>query len=68
MLIFLNIYSYEELKHMSRDEVKANVDKVWDEIILSHQKKETPVTPVLDPVDNSKPKLLNILQAKPKTH
>lgn len=67
MLIFLNIYSYEELKHMSRDEVKANVDKVWDEIILSHQKKETPVTPVLDPVDNSKPKLLNILQAKPKT-
>ena len=58
-LVFLSVYSYEELKEMSTDEVKTNLDKVWDEILLISQKKNKTIVPKLEPVE-SKKKLFNI--------
>ncbi len=59
-LVFLSVYSYEELKEMPSDEVKTNLDKVWDEILLIGQKKNKTIVPKLEPVE-SKKKLLNIV-------
>lgn len=58
-LVFLNVYGYEDLKEMSSDEVKASLDKVWDEILLISQKKSKTIVPKLEPVE-SKKKLFNI--------
>ncbi len=58
-LVFLSVYSYDELKEMSTEEVKTNLDKVWDEILLSSTKKSKTIAPKLEPVE-SKKKLFNI--------
>ncbi len=58
MLVFLNVYGYEALKDMSYDEVKTNLDKVWDEIVLSGQKKNMTIAPKLEPVESKKNCLL----------
>lgn len=65
MLVFLNVYGYEALKDMSYDEVKTNLDKVWDEIVLSEQKKNMTIAPKLEPVE-SKKKLFTITPAPKK--
>lgn len=65
MLVFLNVYGYEALKNMSYDEVKTNLDKVWDEIVLSGQKKNMTIAPKLEPVE-SKKKLFAITPAPKK--
>lgn len=65
MLVFLNLYSYDKLKEMGFDEVKAAVAKVWDEITLSNKKKEETISPKLDPAMPKK-KLFNILSTAPK--
>lgn len=65
MLIFLNVYGYEALKEMSQEEVKANLDKLWDEILLSNHKKDNQITPKLEPAE-SKKKLLAIKLAPKK--
>ena len=44
---------------MSYDEVKENLEKVWDEIVLSAQKKNMTIVPKLEPVE-SKKKLFSI--------
>ena len=59
MLVFLNVYGYKALQDMSYDEVKANLEKVWDEIVLSAQKKNMTIVPKLEPVE-SKKKLFSI--------
>lgn len=64
MLVFLNVYGYQALKEMTQDEVKVNLDKLWDEILLSGRKKEEVITPKLEPVETKK-KLFNI-KATPK--
>lgn len=64
-LVFLNVYSYDALKEMSKDEVKTALDKVWDEILLSGQKKNTTIVPKLEPVE-SKKKLINIVSGPKK--
>lgn len=65
MLIFLNVYGYEALKEMSQDEVKVNLDKLWDEILLSHEKMDKQITPKLEPAE-SKKKLFSIKPALKK--
>ena len=59
MLVFLNVYGYKALQDMSYDEVKENLEKVWDEIVLSAQKKNMTIVPKLEPVE-SKKKLFSI--------
>lgn len=54
LLIFLNVYGYEALKEMSQDEVKVNLDKLWDEILLSDHKIENQITPNLEPAESKK--------------
>jgi basic membrane lipoprotein Med (substrate-binding protein (PBP1-ABC) superfamily) len=63
MLVFMNVYGYENLKNMTPAEVKANLDKVWDEIHLVGHKKENVITPKLEPVE-SKKKLFAITTPK----
>lgn len=54
MLVFLNVYGYEALKNMTTSQVKDSVDKVWNEIVLTNEKKDKTVLPKLDPVEPKK--------------
>ncbi len=48
MLVFLNVYGYEALKNMTTSQVKDSVDKVWNEIVLTNEKKDKTVLPKLN--------------------
>lgn len=54
LLVFLSVYGYDALKEMTGEEVKENLDKIWDEILLSSHKKENVVIPKMDPVESKK--------------
>lgn len=56
MLVFLNVYSYDELKNMGREEVKSCLEKVWDEILLADEKNKSAdaVALTLDPPEVKK--------------
>ena len=56
MLVFMNVYSYEELKNMGREEVKECLEKVWDEILLADEKNKNTGAdaPTLDPPEIKK--------------
>ncbi len=66
-LVFLTVYTYEELKDMTAAQVKVNVDKVWDEIVLSGEKKSKTISPKLEPVESKKSLLNKMNLAVPKS-
>ncbi len=54
LLVFLSVYGYDALKEMTGEEVKENLEKIWDEILLSSHKKVKDVLPKMDPVEPKK--------------
>ena len=51
-LAFLNVYGYETCKDKMPSQLKEDITKIWDEILL--QKQELPVDLVMNPKDTSK--------------
>lgn len=65
-LAYLNVYGYEASKNKLPGQLKEDISKIWDEILL--QKQELPVDLVLTPKDSSKkaPILTRILTPSSK--
>ena len=59
MLAYIRVYGYQALRAQSAQEMKASVDKVWEEIIL--QQEERPIALNLAPEEKKKTGLLSMV-------
>ena len=56
MLSYIKVYGYEELTETNPDEIKKNLNKMWEEVALHEE--ETPIELHLDPAEEKQPNLI----------
>ena len=54
MLSYIKVYGYAELTGTDADEIKKNLNKMWEEVALHEE--ETPIELQLDPAEEKQPK------------
>lgn len=59
LLSYIEIYGYTAVQHMTSDEIKANLKKMWEDVALREQDNAIELKP--DPTEEKKPTILSKL-------